>query len=197
MAANPERADGFYWVNIPRLDSLDSTTSSGGEKFNITNVTVTRKANAIRSPVETGYQVFDNKVIMPIEVTMSALVKSSDWTEVWGILQGIYDERSYNFYTVYTRGEIIRDLMLTEITREETTDKFDAVDLTLHFVQVMIVSESSRALASENSNEISNPSDKKDVSTKHTGQKTLVDRFVGAMSGYFMNGIYGAVEGAM
>jgi hypothetical protein len=192
-----QREDGFYWVNIPGLDSLDGTTDSGGEKFNITNVTVNRKANAIRSPVETGYQVFDNKVIMPIEVTMSALVKASDWAGVWSILQGIYDERSYNFYTVYTRGEILRNLMLTEITREETTDKFDAVDLTLHFVQVMIASESSRMLASENSNEISNPSDKKDSSTKHTGQKTLVDRYIGATAGFFTSGILGAIKGAM
>ena len=189
-----QRDDGFYWVNIPGLDSLEGAVNGGGsknswngEKFSISNITVKRTANAIRSPVETGYQVFDNKVIMPIEVTMSAIVKAADWQEVWGILQGIYDERSYNFYTVYTRGEIVRNLMLTEVTREETTDKFDAVDLTLHFVQVVYAKENALSIKTD---------DKKDATTKQTGQKTLIDRFKGAVRGYITGGVVGSVMGA-
>lgn len=191
-----QRDDGFYWVNIHGLDSLEGAVNGGGsrdswnsEKFSISNITVKRAANAIRSPVETGYQTFDNKVIMPIEVTMSAIVKAENWQEVWGILQSIYDERSYNFYTVYTRGEILRDLMLTEITREETTDKFDAVDLTLHFVQVIYAREEGFPIKE-------NTDDKKDAATKQTGQKTLTDRFKGAIRGYITGGVVGSVMGA-
>ncbi len=193
--ASVQRDDGFYWVNIPGLDSFEEIGGGkrdgwNSEKFSITNITVARKANAIRSPIETGYQVFDNKVIMPIEVTMSAMVKAANWQEIWDILQGIYDERSYNFYTVYTRGEIVKNLMLTEVTREETTDKFDAVDLTLHFVQVVYATEKGVGIPG-------NTFDKKDENTKQTGQKTLTDRLVGSTAGFFTGGISGMITGAL
>lgn len=154
--------DGFYWVNIPGLDGLDGLArdDTNGEIFNITNVTVKRNANAIKSPIETGLQIFDNKVLMPIEVTMSAIVNARNWTRVWEILLRIYNERSYNFFTVYTRGEIIDNLMLTDMTREETTDKFDAVDITLHFTQIIYATEQGKAVA-----------DSKDSDTKDTGRK--------------------------
>lgn len=162
MATNPNRADGFYWVNIPGLDSLDTKDSTGGEIFSITNVTVTRSANAIKSPVETGHVVFDNKVIMPLEVTMKAIVKAKNWQSVWGTLLRIYNDRTYTFYSVYTRGEIIDNLMLVSMDRDETTDKFDAVDITLKFVQIIYATEQAKQV--EN---------KKDAKTKKSGRKNM------------------------
>lgn len=177
MADNVQRKDDFYWVNIPGLDSITEKDSTNGELFSITNISVKRNAAAIKSPVETGYQVFDNKVIMPLEVTMSAIVQARNWTRVWGVLLGIYNERSYNFYSVYTRGEVIDNLMLVDITREETSDKFDAVDLTLHFTQIIYTSEAGKAV--EN---------KKDITTKKTGRKMSyfhTPSIVGGMVGSF------------
>lgn len=181
LSNNAKRDEGFYWVSIPGLDGIDGLARDkyNAEKFNITNVTVKRNANAIKSPVETGYYVFDNKVLMPLEVTMSAVVCERNWDEVWSILLQIYNERSYNFYTVYTRGELIDNLMLVELTREETTDKFDAVDITLHFTQVVYTSEAAKEIA-----------DKKDQATKKTGQKNFYHSpsIVGGGVGQFFTG---------
>lgn len=163
--AEVKRSDGFYWVNIPGLDSIaGSAHKTDGEIFSITDVSVTRNANAIKSPIETGTQIFDNKVIMPLEVTMRAIVKAKNWQDVWEILLRIYNDRTYTFYSVYTRGEIIDKLMLVGIDREETTDKFDAVDLTLRFTQVIYATEEAKKV-----------DDKKDSNTKNTGQKNTTD----------------------
>lgn len=173
--ADVRRSDGFYWVNIPGLDTIaDSTDKTGGEIFSITDVSVTRSANAIKSPIETGTQIFDNKVIMPLEVTMRAIVKASNWQKVWEILLRIYNDRTYTFYSVYTRGEIIDNLMLVGIDREETSDKFDAVDLTLKFTQIIYATEQAKQV-----------DDQKDSSTKNTGQKNTTSplNIIGSLPG--------------
>lgn len=57
--------------------------------------------------------------------------------------------------------------MLLELPRKEESDKFDAVELTLKFVQVKIANEG-RVYAS-----ISNPAKKSDTTTQPTGQKVI------------------------
>ena len=161
----------FNWVQIPNV----SDHEAGGQiiekaGFSVNNVEVSRTANAIKSPVERGHYVFDNKVLMPLEVTVDILVKEDEWDSVWSELERMYNNRSYEFYTVYTKGEIIGNLMLLELPRKETPDKWDAVELTLKFVQVIIAREG-RTYAS-----ISNPAKKSDTSTQSTGQKVLTAR---------------------
>ena len=162
---------GFNWVQIPNV----SNRETGGQiieksGFSVQNVEVNRTANAIRSPVERGHYVFDNKVIMPLEGTVNIIVKENQWDSVWSELERMDNNRSYEFYTVYTKGEIIGNLMLLELPRKETPDKWDAVELTLKFVQVIIAREG-RTYAS-----ISNPAKKSDTSTQSTGQKVLTTR---------------------
>lgn len=159
----------FNRVQIPNV-SDHSAGSQIVEKagFSINDVEVHRTSNAIKSPVERGHYVFDNKVLMPIEVTVNVLVKEDEWDYVWSELERMYNNRSYEFYTVYTKGEIIGNLMLLELPRKEQPDKWDAVELTLKFVQVMIAKEE-RKYAS-----ITKPSKASDTSTQNTGQKTLI-----------------------
>ena len=160
---------GFYWVEIPNISNRVTTGGQivGKPGLSVHSVEVDRTANAIKSPVERGHYVFDNKVIMPLEVTVNIIVKENEWDSVWSELERMYNNRSYEFYTVCTRGEVIGNLMLVGLPRKETPDKWDAVELTLKFVQVVIASEG-RTYAS-----ISNPAKKSDTSTQSTGQKVL------------------------
>ena len=148
--------DGFYWVSIQGFAYTD---------ISVNNITVDRKSDAIMSPVEEGSYIFDNKVIRPLTVTVDITVKEDRWESVYSRLLKMYENRRYEFYEVVTKGEVIGNLMMTGLPRKEVSDKFDAIDAELHFVQVVYVNERYKI--------ISKPFAKSDTSTRCTGHKTL------------------------
>lgn len=147
----------FHIVGVQGLEEPD---------FSIDSIVVERIADSIMSPIETGSYVFDNKVIRPLQVTVEASVPEDSWDSVWTKLLKMYEDRTYNFYEVYSKGEIIGDLMLLKLPRRETPDKYDRIDMTLQFVQVMY--------AKEGSKKIKTPRNKSNASTKPSGQKSLM-----------------------
>ena len=153
--------DGFYWVSIQGFAYSD---------FSVNNITVDRKSDALMSPVEEGMYIFDGKVIRPLTVTVDITVLEGKWESVYAQLLKMYENRSYKFYEVVTKGEVISNLMLTGIPRKEVPEKYDAIDAQLNFVQVVYVNEQY--------SHISHPKSKSDSSTKGTGQKRTSGRIV-------------------
>lgn len=149
----------FYIVGIQGLEE---------PQFSIDSITVERKADAIMSPIETGSFVFDNKVIRPLHVTVEASVPEEHWDSVWTKILKMYENRTYNFYEVYSKGEVIGDLMLVTLPRKETSDKYDRIDMTLQFVQVVY--------AKEGAKKIKTPRKKSDRATRPSGQKTMTSK---------------------
>ena len=156
----------FYWVNIPELETIEGVKQEWGDVFNITNIDVDRTADAIMSPIELGTKVFDNKVIQPLHVTLNAIVKCRYWEAVWDKLLTMFNNRTYNFYDVYTKGELIDNLMLTKVSRVETVDKYDAVEVRLEFIQIVYATETALYLT------YTNAADEQNNDTTDTGQKT-------------------------
>lgn len=87
---------GFNRVSIPNVSNHEVENQiiekSG---FSVNRVEVNRTAKGIMSPVERGHYVFDNKVIMPIEVTAEILVKEDEWDYVWSELEQMFNNRKY------------------------------------------------------------------------------------------------------
>lgn len=193
------RADGFYWVSIEEFDELspekqqyntDGSTriySHTGEAINIMDITVERSAKAIMSPIETGSMVFDNKVIMPLHVTVRMTVDEKWWSKVWDKLVAMYNNRTYKFYSVYTRGELIEDLMLVKLPRRETSEMFDTVEFNLEFIQVIYASEKKRKVTSPQNQKTANTGLKNSTPPKSPIKKAVENsakNVLGLMTGF-------------
>lgn len=107
-------------------------------------------ARMISSPVEMGYNVFDNKVLDPIEITLKCLVSlgSEDIKNAMQTLYSLYAERTYNFCTVATKEGVYNNMSLCDMPHEETTDKHDVIEVTLKFKQVIQAGKQSRSTTS-------------------------------------------------
>lgn len=162
---------GFRNVDIPYISETAGWNVAAGEGgtrddtsigiINIMKIDVNRRADAIMSPVEEGYKVFDNKVIQPLTANVTIIVKQRNWEKAWELILNMYNNRTYEFYDIETRGEIISNMMLTNVSRREIIEKSDAIELTLGFVQIIYATESSKMI----------PSDKQNSDTTDTGQK--------------------------
>lgn len=133
-----EQSDDFYLVSIDELADLeDAYPRSMGYQ----NVNVDRKADAIRAPVEEGYYVFDNKVIQPVSVDMTLIVKCSIWNEVHEKLVRMFEMREYTFYEITTRGDVFGNMALIGMSRAETNEMYDAMEVKLNFLQILTARE--------------------------------------------------------
>lgn len=176
MAADRYGNETFYLVGIS-----DSGTDSMIDGISINDITVNRNADMIMSPVERGYYVFDQKVLRPLTVDVNVTILENDWTRAWNKIVNLYENRSYKFCSVYTKGELIESLMLANLPRKETPDKYDAVDLTLNFVQVIIAKESTEMYSTRS---------RSDTSTKKTGQKSLTPSAIGFGIGNYIRQMF-------
>ena len=165
---------GFRKVDIPYISETAGWNVAAGEGgtsddtsigiINIMEIEVSRSADAIMSPVEEGYKVFDNKVIQPLTAKVKIIIKQRNWEKAWELILNMYNNRTYEFYDIETRGEILSNMMLTNVSRAEIVEKNDALELELGFVQVIYANET----------DVMIPSDPQNSNTKDTGQKSII-----------------------
>lgn len=109
----------------------------------------------IGAPVETGVTVFDNKVIMPREVSLRGIITlghngfendASGWTPERCLedLKKAFADRSYSTYSVVTKTETINNLIVENLQYTHTSEKFDAVDVSISLKELLVAKQSYR-----------------------------------------------------
>jgi hypothetical protein len=109
----------------------------------------------IGAPVETGVTVFDNKVIMPREVSLRGIITLghngfendvSGWTPERCLedLKKAFADRSYSTYSVVTKTETINNLIVESLQYSHTSEKFDAVDVSISLKELLVAKQSYR-----------------------------------------------------
>lgn len=135
-----------------------------------------RSAKIIGSPVETGVTIFDNKVIQPRTVSLRGLLPMAhngdfeNWTpeKCLSDLKKAFENRTYETYTVVTKTETITNLVVENLQYTNTSEKFDAVDVSVSLKELMLVTQKYKQV-----NPIEKPKSRDDGSTIASGLKSI------------------------
>lgn len=117
-----------------------------------------KRARVIAAPVETGHMSFDNKIIDPLQVVVKGIIvidpESFETTNTIDTLNEMLESRKFKFYSAYDGTEYYPHLILQEFPRIRDVNQIDFLQVTLTFVQAMLVQKQAEPTASnsENSN---------------------------------------------
>lgn len=125
----------------------------------ITDIQVSREATVTRSPIELGYAVMDAKVVQPAEITIKGIIQCSNYDETSARLNRMFIDRTATSYTIITKTRPYTGMMLFSMDESQGTEKYDAVDVTLKFIELMSVQ--TKTLPKENQNSQNVPSGNK------------------------------------
>lgn len=97
---------------------------------------IERTARMIGSPGENGIQNFDNKVRMPITVSLTGLIMESSYSDLGearksfeaGDLQG-------SLCYFYAREETVENLVITRLVGSASTEHFDAIEVEIELME--------------------------------------------------------------
>lgn len=134
----------------------------------------TNNSRLIGAPVESGKTEFDNKVIMPLSVEITGTVtvvnltaengenEQRDYHSILIALYRMFNDRSYNTYTIVAKHSIMRNMICENLEIVNTSEKYDVVDVNITFKELMI----SKAAYKE-----TKPAREDDLPTKDSGNK--------------------------
>ena len=140
-------------MTVENKVSVFSTNDFNGEleAFKAMKVRVEKTSKVIAAPVEGGAMAFDNKVRMPIRLTISGYVDCSDIfngavRRTLTQLNKMFLNRDFEFYSVATRDGAYDNLILQDCPHEENADKLDLAYFELVFVEALIVQGSQNSV---------------------------------------------------
>lgn len=131
-AAQGDEFGADYGANVP----LDG--------FKIVDLDFSPTAKMCGAPIETGYMFNDNKVIEPPILNVKGIIKSNDYKSVYEQIKKMYLNRRFEFYRVFSKMGYMDNLCLLEMPHKEDAEKYDAVEMTLKFQQVMMDEQSGK-----------------------------------------------------
>lgn len=100
-------------------------------------VTVKENSKLMEHPIETGAIITDHRIVLPIEIEMSLILASSDYTDVYKSIRQYY----YNatLIIIQTRAAIYTNQLIESIPHEEDPNMYDALTIALSLKQVFFV----------------------------------------------------------
>lgn len=131
------------------LANIFKSETAGGavvEGIYIDSVKQIMRARVISAPVETGARSFDNKVLDPYEVVVTATIVIDDdqkYKKTMQTLREMMANRSYSFYSVTDGVNFYERLIMTECPIERDVSKFDFITIEIKFIQAMLVQKNS------------------------------------------------------
>lgn len=95
-------------------------------------------------PVETGVIITDHRIILPVEIEISMILKPEDYRSVYQQIKLLYTNAP--FLTVQTKAATYKNMIIAAIPHEENTDLYNAIPLILRLKQVQVVAPQSGTL---------------------------------------------------
>lgn len=129
-------ADQIPWhgVTLLRADR-DFRTAFGGNARPL-NAFVDEGGELMRHPLEDGSQITDHLVIRPTQITMPVMIQG-DYRPIFEEIRQAF--RGGVIFTVIVRGATYRNMILSEIPHEETTEIADALVVNLRFGEAIFI----------------------------------------------------------
>ena len=100
-------------------------------------VVVKENSKLMEHPIETGAIITDHRIIMPIEIDMSLILASSDYSDVYKSIKQYYTNATT--LIIQTRSAIYTNQLIEALPHEEDPNMYDALTIALSLKQVVYV----------------------------------------------------------
>lgn len=124
---------------------------------------VTTSATVMSHPVEDGATITDHKVVNPIEIELSMVLSSDDYTGVYQAIREAFDAST--LLTVQTRSGPYQNMMIVAMPHDEDAMMYDAISMALKLREVKFAVVRTGAVP------VSSPADARNTSTSPGGKK--------------------------
>lgn len=125
---------------------------------------VKEQAKVMEHPVESGATITDHRVILPVEIEMTLMVRGAEYRDTYNAIKERYLKTET--LVIQTKTGSYPDMIISGMPHEEATDVFDAVPLFLQLRQVIFVSAQFQSLPPRQ------VAKKADASTVKRGEQT-------------------------
>lgn len=112
------------------------TASGAMNSIYMSRYRIERTARMIGSPGESGVQHFDNKVRMPITVSLTGLVMERAYSDL-GNARKSWEAGDLNgsLCEFYAREETVENLVITRLVGSASTEHFDAIEVEIELME--------------------------------------------------------------
>jgi hypothetical protein len=99
---------------------------------------VVKEASKImEQPIETGAVIVDHRILLPTEITLSLVLNSADYPDVYKTIQQLY--LNATLLIVQTKAGIYVNQLIQTIPHEEDPSQYNAITIELNLKQVLYV----------------------------------------------------------
>ncbi len=130
-------------------------------------VSVAESAKLMAHPLEDGSNIVDHRIVLPIGVSLSVILRANDYRETYQEIRRIF--RRSTRLTIQTKTDTYPNLYLQDIPHEEDPALFDTITMILQFIETQIAVVQVLALPPA---AVANPAD---TSTSERGEQTTTD----------------------
>lgn len=107
-------------------------------------VTVSESANMLAHPIESGGNVVDHRLILPIGLSVSMILESARYRSAYQEIRQVF--RDSVRLSVQTKTDTYENLYLQDIPHEEDPSLFDTITIVLQFIETRIATIQIQAL---------------------------------------------------
>jgi hypothetical protein len=100
--------------------------------------TIKEESKPMEHPLETGALVTDHRIILPVEIELSAMVTAEDYREVFHQVKDVFLRG--DLVTVQTRTDSYTSMLLAAMPHEESGDIQDGITLAITLKEARFVS---------------------------------------------------------
>ena len=130
-------------------------------------VTVSESAKLMAHPIEDGSNIIDHRIILPVGLSLSCVLRSEDYRETYQEIRHIFRESVR--LSVQTKTDTYTNLYLQDIPHEEDPSLFDTITMILNLIETQIARVQVLALPP------SSVLGSADTSTSDRGEQTTTD----------------------
>ena len=156
---------------------LNSSFAQVFERARAIKLNISREAQAMKHPLETGAEVTDHRIIMPVGAELSMILSSADYRAVYQQIADLF--KRGELLIVQTRVESFPSMLITKMPHEESSDMIDGIALALTLEEAQFVAAQYSALPPK---KVKKPKDS-DTAKRGEQQPKEVNRSV--LSGWF------------
>lgn len=98
---------------------------------------VVEPSKNMEHPIETGSVITDHRVILPVEIDLSLIMKAATYAAQYGQIRAAFI--SGELFYVHTRTGVYKNMMITDIPHEESPEMFDTITMALKMREVQFV----------------------------------------------------------
>jgi len=99
--------------------------------------TVKEESKVMEHPIETGAIVTDHRIVLPVEIELSLILNSLDYTNTYKSIRQYY--LNGTLLVVQTRTGIYQNQLISSIPHEESPDQYNAISMAISLKEVQFV----------------------------------------------------------